>query len=106
MPTIDLRDTDVRAAFNLDKDGTVLTPYQRGRMIAGRRSVGETMEMIVDVVKNAPQPMTRLQIARALERSKSPHLVGLIVELAESGAIFEHVRALPNGYLEYRYWGR
>lgn len=85
---------------------TVPAPYQRGRLAAGRRSVGETMDMIVQTVKNSPHPMTRLQIARALGRSKSPHLVSLIVELAESGAIIQDVRVLKHGYLEYRYSGR
>lgn len=106
MATISLRDDEVRAAFGLDNDGTVLKPYQRGRNVQGRRSVGDTMKLIVQTVKDSPQPMTRLQIARALERSKTPHLVALIVELAESGAIVEHVRGLENGMLEYRYWGR
>ena len=103
MATIDLRDEDVRAAFNLNSDGTVLKPYQRGR-IEGRRPVGETRQMIVEIVQRAAAPMTRLQIAKALERSKTPHLVGIITELADGGRIVERVEQLANGMLEYRYW--
>lgn len=106
MATIDLRDDDIRAAFNLDKDGTVLKPSQRGRKVQGRREVGETRDLIVQIVKMSPKPMTRLQIARALERSKTPHLVALIMELADAGRIFETVHHRANGMLEYRYWGR
>jgi hypothetical protein len=85
---------------------TVSIPSQRGRNVQGRRAVGETRQMIIDVVAASPLPLTRLQIARALGRSKTPHLVALIVELADSGAIVEDVRGLPNGMLEYRYRGR
>lgn len=85
---------------------TVSKPSQRGRNIQGRRDVGETRQMIVQIVKASPKPMTRLEIARALERSKTPHLVALIVELADNGQIFEHVRTLQNKMLEYTYWGR
>ena len=87
-------------------DETVSKPYQRGRMAQGRREVGETRQMIVQIVKSSPKPMTRLQIARALERSKTPHLVALIMELADDGHIVEHVRHRANGMLEYSYWGR
>lgn len=105
MATIDLRDEDLRAAFNLDKDGTVLKPYQRGR-VEGRRPVGDSRQMIVELVRSAAQPLTRLDIAKALKRSKSPHLVNLINELADSSEIVLHVSKLKNGMLEYRYWGR
>lgn len=85
---------------------TVSKPSQRGRNIQGRRAVGDTMQLIIEKVKASPKPMTRLEIARALERSKTPHLVALIIELADSGQIIEHVRHRANGMLEYSYWGR
>lgn len=84
---------------------TVSKPYRRGEC-AGRREVGDTRNMIVEIVTKAARPLTRLQIAKALERSKSPWLISLIIELADKGQIFEHVSTLKNGMLEYRYWGR
>lgn len=105
MATIDLRTEAARREFGLPDD-TVSIPSQRGKTEGTHRSRADGLSAIVDVVKHAPRPMTRLQIARAIGRAKSPYLVGLIVQLVESGDLSETARVRPNGAIEYLYtWG-
>lgn len=114
MATFNLRLPEHREALGLgddwDKKGraddTVSIPFQRKGGGGGQhRSRGEALEMILEVVSASPIPMTRLQIARAIGRSKSPYFLGLIVELVESGSLTETAVTRPNGALEYQYWG-
>jgi hypothetical protein len=113
MATFDLRLPEHREALGIDDswdkqaDGieTVSIPFQRkGSGGGAHRSRGDTERMIVEVVSAAPIPMTRLQIARAVGRAKSPYLVGLIIALVESGELTETAIRRPNGALEYQYW--
>jgi len=113
MATFDLRLPDHREALGIgddwDKKGggvdTVSIPFQlnNGGVVA-HRSRGETLDLIVKVVSASPKPMTRLEIARCIGRSKSPYLLTLIAELADGGDITETASIRPNGLIEYRYW--
>ncbi|MCU0499769.1 MAG: hypothetical protein MUF87_20650, partial [Anaerolineae bacterium] len=49
------------------------------------RSIPQTVEAIYDVVKSSPTPMTRLEIARAIGRHKTPHLIVIIEEMVQKG---------------------
>lgn len=105
MATIDLRTDAARREFGLE-DTTVSGPSQRGKNGDSHRSRAEALTLIVDVLKHAARPMTRLQIARAIHRAKTPYLVGVINELVESGDLSETARVRPNGAIEYLYtWG-
>lgn len=105
MATIDLRTAEARREFGLFDD-TVSGPSQPGKKGESHRGRAEALTLIVDVVKHARAPMTRLQIARAIQRAKTPYLVGLITELVGTGDLSETARVRPNGAIEYLYtWG-
>lgn len=112
MPSFNLRLPNDRAALGIDDwdkqaDGidTVSIPFQRKSGGGGaHRSRGDTERLILDAVGSSPRPLTRLQIARAIGRAKSPYLVEVIVALVESGELTETAIRRPNGALEYQYW--
>jgi hypothetical protein len=112
MATFDLRLPTDRAALGLDDDWdkkpapheTVLKPSHQIGGGGHHRAKGEALKMICEVVTSAPQPMTRLEIARAINRAKSPYIISLIMELVESGDIVELAGVRPNRSIEYRYW--
>lgn len=113
MPSFDLRLPNDRAALGIEDnwdhqaDGidTVSIQFQHKSVVRGtHRSRGDTERLILDAVGSSPRPLTRLQIARAVGRAKSPYLVGVIVALVESGDLTETAIRRPNGALEYQYW--
>ncbi len=55
-------------------------------------------------VTAADQPLTRAAIARAIDRTKTPHLIGMINELSAAGRIAEIGRINKRGVLEFVYW--
>lgn len=112
MATFNLRLPDDREALGISDDWdkkaarheTVSIPF---RGIGGggvHRTKGEALKMIVEVVTSASKPMTRLEIAKALNRAKSPYIIGLILSLVESGDIIEIPGVRANRAIEYRYW--
>jgi hypothetical protein len=58
---------------------------------------------IQDVCDRAGQPLTRLQIARALGLSKTPWLVAAIDRLANEGYLIRIEGRTPQGYLVWLY---
>lgn len=113
MPHFDLRNPSDRAALGLpdnlnpDVDGdTVSIPSHQRRNLQKHTSRAVALSMILQAVKAAREPMTRLQIARAIGKAKSPHSIGLIMALVESGDLTETAHVKPNGLIEYLYtWG-
>ncbi|MEL6405646.1 MAG: hypothetical protein AAFN11_19995 [Chloroflexota bacterium] len=67
------------------------------------RPKDETLALIVDVVANAQGGLTRTQIARALERTKTPHLIELIESLVDEGYLQRHIKIFGNGVEGYLY---
>lgn len=63
----------------------------------------ETLALIVDVVANHAGPITRTQIAKALERAKTPHLIDMIEGLVEAGYLVRRVKVFGNGVEGYIY---
>ena len=53
--------------------------------------------------KNNPAGLTRTQIARALKRTKTPHLIDLIEGLVEAGYITRRIKIFGNGVEGYIY---
>ena len=63
----------------------------------------ETRAIIIDAVASSPRPLTRTQIADALDRRKTPHLNTLIDELVDEGVLTREVRVFHNGVKGYTY---
>lgn len=63
----------------------------------------ETLTLILDTVAQHDGPITRTQIARALERTKTPHLIDMIEGLVESGYLVRHIKVFGNGVQGYTY---
>lgn len=105
MATIDLRTDTARREFGLP-DETVSRPSHETKSGGTHRSRVDALTLIVDVLKHAPHPMTRSQIAKAINRAKTPYFRSLIAELVDAGDLSETARVRPNGALEYLYtWG-
>lgn len=103
MATLDLRTESARREFGLH-DATVSIPSRRFQHGRPERSRAESLRLIVEAVTAADQPLTRAAIARAIDRTKTPHLIGMINELSDAGRIAEIGRINKRGVLEFVYW--
>jgi len=63
----------------------------------------ETRNLILEALAQADDPLTRTEIARALHRRKSPHLIAMIDELVDDGLIVRDVVTFHNGVQGYVY---
>lgn len=64
----------------------------------------ETRRMIVEILRGSDAPLTRTEIARALQRGKTPHLSALLDALVLEGVVQRGVRVFPNGVQGYVYF--
>jgi len=60
-------------------------------------------ELILDALVENPNGLTRTQIARAINRTKTPYLIKLIEELADDGFLNRYVKVFGNGVEGYIY---
>ncbi|MDQ7028026.1 MAG: hypothetical protein Q9P44_20990 [Anaerolineae bacterium] len=67
------------------------------------RSRDTARQLILQVLANADSGLTRTQIAEALGRSKTPHLIDLIEELVDEGYLTRRVKLFGNGVEGYIY---
>lgn len=67
------------------------------------RARDETLNLITTAIENSPSGLTRTQIADALNRTKTPHLIQLIESLVESGHLRRKVKIFGNGVEGYLY---
>lgn len=95
MATINLRPTEVRQAVGLDAK-QIPVP------IRTLRPQNETMQLIWDTVSEAGW-LSRLHICRAINRKKTPWLIGLIERMVESGYLVRELRPHLNGAMMYTY---
>lgn len=63
----------------------------------------EARALIFDVVAESPRPLTRTEIARAIRREKTPHLITMIEELVDEGVFQRWTKLYPNGVEGYVY---
>lgn len=98
LRTLDLRDESIRAEAGLS---TVSTPSQNKKR-QEKRPAEQAMQMICQFVLDHPN-CTRLEIARAIGRSKTPFLLTQIEWLVLQGHLARTVNPRPNGTFEYRY---
>lgn len=95
---LDLRDPLVRAEYGLS---TVSIPSQK-RARQEKRPAEQAMQMIREFVLEHPN-CTRLEIARGIDRAKSPYLLTQIEWLVNVGTLGRSVNIRANGVIEYRY---
>lgn len=67
------------------------------------RARDDTLALIVAAVAAAPDGLTRSQIAAALARTKTPHLIDLIESLVDQGILLRQVKVFGNGVEGYLY---
>ncbi len=63
----------------------------------------EARALIFDVVAESERPLTRTEIARAIQRVKTPHLISMIEELVDEGVFRRWTKLYPNGVEGYVY---
>lgn len=93
MPTLDLRDPELRAKYGLRPQNadTVSIPSRwRKQPKQDHRSRVETQRLILQTLAAADRPLSRTQIMRAIGRSKCPRLLDVIAEMVALGLIIEH----------------
>jgi hypothetical protein len=95
---LDLRDPAVRQELGLR---TVSVPSQKPQR-QEKRSAEQAMQLIRAFVLEHPN-CTRLEIARGINRKKSPHLLAQIEWLVRSGVLARMTNIRPEGTIEYRY---
>lgn len=98
MALLNLRDPELRAEAGLD---TVSTLFH-DRSIQQKRPMGQALELIADYVAANPGCL-RSDIARGIDRAKSPHLVVQIEFLVQQKVIMREHFIRANGAVEYRY---
>lgn len=98
MAQLDLRDPALREELGLS---TVSVPSHH-RSKQQKRRMGEAIELIGAYVEAHPG-CTRLDIARGLDRAKSPHLIVQIEWLVTQKVILREHVIRENGAVEYRY---
>jgi len=59
--------------------------------------------LIIQALADNPRGLTRTEIAEALMRTKTPHLINLIEELVNEGILSKKVKIFNNGVEGYIY---
>lgn len=95
MPTIDLRDPELRALAGLATE-TVSVPFQQNGPARNGRGRAETAALVIALLTERGV-QTRLQLCRALGRAKSPHLIDLFEQMAAEGQIRRGFTLADNG---------
>jgi DNA-binding HxlR family transcriptional regulator len=62
----------------------------------------QTRQLIIDALRQTPE-MTRTQIARAINRKKSPHLTTLLNQMVEDNILQYRIIQFHNGVSGYTY---
>lgn len=71
--------------------------------IQDHRPRDEARELILSVVAKSSNGLSRSQIAKLIERAKTPHLIELIEELVEEGLLSRRLKIYGNGVEGYIY---
>lgn len=87
MAKIDLSTTESRIENGLSIGTVALPSHHRSNKHQQKRGRGETIIAIIDAVYDASEPLSRLEIARAIGRAKTPHLTAMIEELVNQNVL-------------------
>ncbi len=67
------------------------------------RPRSETRQLMIDIVAQSEQPLTRSQIVSQLNRKKTPHLIDMMDRLVQEGIFSRSIRTFNNGVTGYVY---
>jgi predicted transcriptional regulator len=67
------------------------------------RTQDETRSAIFEIVASSSRPLSRREIAEALGRAKSPHILNMIESLVEQGYFVRTITTRHNGVQGYAY---
>lgn len=101
MPTLDLRRPDVRSEYGLRTE-TVQEPLWSWQNRQQHRSRADTEVLILEALRTAGRPLTRLDIARAAQRAKTPHFIQILETLVSDGLVARR-QTLWRGVVMYLY---
>ncbi len=62
-----------------------------------------TREMMIDIVAQSQEPLTRTQIVNRLNRKKTPHLIDMMDALVDQGIFNRSIVTFHNGVTGYVY---
>lgn len=100
---LDLRDSTLREQAGLLNETVTLPSHQAANSEPIHRPSGETRGLIIGAIYSAGQELTRLEIARALGRKKTPWLTALIEDMVAAGALYRIHTPARNGVICYLY---
>lgn len=98
LKSLDLRDEGLRAELGLRTVSEVSQKPKRQE----KRSAEQALKLIQEFVIDHPN-CTRLEIARGINRAKSPHVRAQIEWLVYQGVLARTEIIRPEGTLEFRY---
>ena len=67
------------------------------------RPRSETRQLMIDIVTKSPEPLTRSQIVKQLNRKKTPHLIDMMDDLVAQGIFMRSIVTFNNGVTGYVY---
>ncbi len=72
-------------------------------MSQDHRPLSETRQMMIDIVTQSEEPLTRTEIVNRLNRKKTPHLINMMDELVAKGVFQRSIVTFNNGVTGYVY---
>lgn len=93
----------LNSSQRVEIDETVSAQYQ---VISGPQmhlKIEETESLLRSVLKRSGRPMTRLELAHAIGKTKAPRLISIIESMVDRGEIHRVVTTLKNGKVTYHY---
>ena len=72
-------------------------------MVQDHRPRSETRQMMIGIVAQSDQPLTRTQIVNRLHRKKTPHLINMMDALVDEGIFIRSIVTFHNGVTGYVY---
>jgi hypothetical protein len=103
MAKIDLRTPDARIENGMINNTVSLPLHHRSVGKQSKRGRGESVIAVIDAVYDASSPLSRADIAKALGRAKTPHLVSIIEGLVNDKVLIRYVTVASNGAAMYLY---
>jgi DNA-binding PadR family transcriptional regulator len=98
MATFDLSTPVLREQFGLRADGSEimskLSQFRRERR--PYRDRGVSREVVLVALRDAVGPLSRLDIARAIDRAKGPTVVNVLNDLMAEGLVSSYVEPYRN----------
>lgn len=72
-------------------------------MSQDHRPLTQTRQLMIDIVAQSEQPLTRTEIVNRLNRKKTPHLISMMDDLVDTGVFRRSIFTFNNGVTGYVY---